>query len=65
MTPNTTNNATANAITDCLISPNVPDSNFEPANVVDVLQRVANGLGAIAEAIEAHTAATTGEASGK
>lgn len=28
---------TANAMRDCLISPNVPDSNLEPANVVDVI----------------------------
>ena len=52
---------TAEAIAEALISPNVQDSNFEPANVVDVLQRVANGLGAIAVAIEAHTAATRKE----
>jgi hypothetical protein len=51
--------ALARAIENGLISPNVSDSNFEPANVVDTLDAVAHGLERIAKAIEAHTAATT------
>ncbi len=39
------------AIRDALISPNCPDSNLEPANVVDGLYRVADSLSKIAEAI--------------
>lgn len=42
---------TAQAIIRTLESPNVADSNLENANVVDVLQRVANSAGAIANAI--------------
>jgi hypothetical protein len=34
------------------VSPNVPDSNLEPANLVDVVDRLANGLFAVANAIE-------------
>ena len=41
----------AESIERCFISPNVSDSNFEAANIVDVLQRVANGSGEIADAI--------------
>ena len=41
----------AESIERCFISPNVTDSNFEAANIVDVLQRVANGSGEIADAI--------------
>lgn len=33
------------------ISPNVPDRNLEPANVVDALDKVARGLFDIADAI--------------
>lgn len=43
--------ATADAIRATMISQNVIDSNFEAANVVDVLQYVANGAGMIARAI--------------
>ena len=35
----------------CFISPNVPDSNMEPANVVDVIDRAARNLSRIAHAI--------------
>ena len=35
----------------CFISPNVVDSNLEPANVVDVLNRAAWNLSRIAHAI--------------
>lgn len=37
----------ASAIRDCFISPNVCDSNFEPANIVDVMQNVAKALDGI------------------
>jgi hypothetical protein len=36
----------------CFTSPNVSDSNFEAANMVDVLDDVARGLFAIAKAID-------------
>jgi hypothetical protein len=36
----------------CFTSPNVSDSNFEAANMVDVLASVAGGLFAIAKAID-------------
>ena len=35
----------------CFISPNVADSNLEPANVVDVIDRAARNLSRIAHAI--------------
>lgn len=35
----------------CFISPNVSDSNLEPANVVDVINRAAHNLDSIAHAI--------------
>jgi len=35
----------------CFISPNVSDSNMEPANVVDVIDRAARNLSRIAHAI--------------
>ena len=35
----------------CFISPNVSDSNLEPANVVDVIDRAARNLDRIAHAI--------------
>ena len=41
-----------NKIGDNLMSPNVSDSNFEAANVVDTLNYIANGLFAIAKAIK-------------
>ncbi len=42
---------TADAILHTLQSPNVSDSNSEPANVVDALDRLASCAGAIARAI--------------
>lgn len=42
---------TSEAILATLISPNVSDSNFESANVVDALANVANGLFAIRNSI--------------
>jgi len=35
----------------CFISPNVADSNMEPANVVDVIDRAARNLSRIAHSI--------------
>lgn len=40
------------AIRAAFISPNVPDSNLEDANLVDVLQRCATGLHRIGAALE-------------
>jgi len=41
-----------NSIADQLWSARVRDSNDEPANVVDSLDRIANGLFAVSDAIE-------------
>lgn len=41
----------AKAIRETLISPNVPDSNLEPANMVDVIANLSNGAFRIASAI--------------
>lgn len=41
----------ANVIDRCFISPNVSDSNMEPANVVDVIDDAARSLSRIAYAI--------------
>jgi hypothetical protein len=38
------NDRVADAIRDTLCSPNVSDSNFEPANVVDALESIARAL---------------------
>lgn len=43
----------ASAIRDCFISPNVCDSNLEPANIVDVMQNVARALDGIRHQNEA------------
>lgn len=40
-----------NAILATLMSVNVADNNLEPANVVDVMQRIADGASGVAEAI--------------
>lgn len=42
----------ARALENALISPNELDSNWESANIVDGLGKVARGLWAIAEAID-------------
>ncbi len=42
---------TADAITRTLESPNVSDSNFEPANVVDVINHLANATHRVSTAI--------------
>lgn len=51
------NSEIAQAITDVLISPNVPDANLEPANLVDTTQRIATAIfelaGAVSELAEA------------
>ena len=41
----------ADAIDRCFVSPNVADSNLEPANLVDVVDKAAHGLFRIAHAI--------------
>lgn len=41
----------AESLERCFISPNVSDSNLEPANVVDVIDRAARNLSRIANAI--------------
>src|SRR5262245_31958069 len=55
----------AEALRACLISPNVADSNFEAANVVDVIQNVAKSTSRLADAVtlldHAGTAMTDGE----
>ena len=47
---------TAQAIKAALISPNVPDGNFEPANVVDVLSKVAQAMQSVSYSITANAA---------
>jgi hypothetical protein len=49
---NTKNSEIARAIQSCLISPNVCDSNLEPANVVDVIDRLASCVRYVGYAIE-------------
>jgi hypothetical protein len=43
---------TGEAILEALISPNVSDSNMEPANIVDALDKIGNALWAIAKALQ-------------
>lgn len=61
-------NTTAQAIRDVLVSPNVADSNFESANVVDVINYVSNsirhGTSVIADAITPRDAAGRRDDSG-
>jgi hypothetical protein len=42
----------ADAIREVFVSGNVLDSNWEPANLVDVVQRVADALNRLAAAVE-------------
>ena len=42
----------ANALTHTLVSPNVMDSNLEPANVVDVLFAISQAINRLAKAVE-------------
>lgn len=51
------NSDVANAIREVLISPNVPGSNFEPANLDDTTNYMAIELSSIALAINRHTEA--------
>jgi hypothetical protein len=50
----------ATALRDTLISPNVADSNLEPANLVDTTQRMARALFAISTSIDALAEAVHG-----
>lgn len=54
----------ANAILQVLESPNVADSNMEPANVVDAIDNVARGLFAVANAITPRDASPGKDAGG-
>jgi len=47
---------TPEAIGAALISPNVVDANFEPANVVDVINHLSNNTKKVAEAVMGVTA---------
>ena len=42
----------ADALRATLISPNVADSNMEPANAVDVLQNIADAINGLARAVQ-------------
>jgi hypothetical protein len=46
-----TDHPIAQAIRDNFTSPNVSDSNLEPANIVDALDRIGTALFAVADAI--------------
>ncbi len=50
-----TKNTIAQALEYTLSSPNVADSNLEPANIVDVLDKLSVAIGKLAEAIENHS----------
>lgn len=47
---------TANAIQDAFVSPNVPDANLEPANVVDVIHELAAATRMVAVSITPNAA---------
>jgi hypothetical protein len=47
-----TSEALTRTLLDCFISPDVADGNLEPANLVDVVQRVAEGAHHVARALE-------------
>jgi hypothetical protein len=51
---------TANALKECFISPNVSDSNLEPANIVDVIENLSRGIHRIADALDRIAAAMIG-----
>jgi hypothetical protein len=55
----------AEAIRASLISPNVPDSKLEPANLVDTTNRIARALFDVAGAIRELAEATRSEAGRK
>lgn len=52
------------AIRAALISPNVPDDNLEPANIVDVVNRLSRMTLHVADAITARAAANGSDAMG-
>ena len=52
MTQTPLRDQTAEAICATLMSPNVADSNLEPANVVDVLDRIAIGICRLADGVQ-------------
>lgn len=56
--------ATARAIRDSLSSPNVADSNFEPANVVDVIAGLASATRQVAQSITPNVAGCQGASGG-
>lgn len=41
----------AEALKHVFISPNVADSNMEPANIVDALDKIAHAIGNLADAV--------------
>ncbi len=49
------NNEIAAAIRYAFVSPNVPDSNLEPANLVDTSDRIASALFKLAKSVEGQT----------
>jgi len=55
---------TADALVRTLESPNVCDSNWESANVVDVINHLANATSRVAKAITPRVAGGTDEAGG-
>jgi hypothetical protein len=51
MARNGTAQEIAQALAEVLISPNVPDRNLEPANLVDTTDRIGTALFAVADAL--------------
>jgi hypothetical protein len=60
----TNRNDIADAICCVLESPNVPDSNFEAANLVDTTQRMGTALFEVAKAIDRLAEAAEGKKQG-
>lgn len=58
-------NAVADSLVHCLTSPNVADSNMEPANLVDVMSRFATIHARLASGIYPKDVAPCEDASGK
>jgi len=50
------------ALKACFISPNVPDRNMEPANLVDATAALATAINRLADAIERNCQSTPHEA---
>jgi len=65
MTTKSTTNATAQAIVESFISPNVSDRNWEPANVVDVLSNLAQAAYRVSTAISDEAIPGTDATGGK